>query len=101
MNFFDTVRQLQEETHGPTISARAHASGQLAYMDTEKSQSRQSRSSDHAQAAKSHRVASIMHGVAANHIGFVGGDEAKRSYHFIMAKHHEDLQRHHETLRTK
>jgi len=92
MNFFDTVRQLQEETPGPTHSARAHAHGQLAYMDSEKG--------DHTQAAKSHRVASIMHGVAANHLG-VGGDEAKRSYHFILAKHHEDLQKHHETLRTK
>ena len=87
MNFFETVRQLQED---PTHSARAHAHGQLAYMDSEKG--------DHTQAAKSHRTASIMHGVAANHLG-VGGDEAKRSYHFIMAKHHEDLQKHHETLR--
>ncbi len=92
---------IAEETPEPTISDRAYASGRSAYMDSEKSQSRQSRASDHAQAAKSHRVASIMHGVAANHIGFVGGDEAKRSYHFILAKHHEDLQRHHETLRTK
>ena len=89
MNFFETVRQLHED---PTHSARAHAHGQLAYMDSEKG--------DHTQTAKSHRVASIMHGVAANHLG-VGGDEAKRSYHSILAKHHEDLQKHHETLRTK
>lgn len=88
MNFFDTARQLQEE---PDHSARAHAHGQLAYMDSEKG--------DHTQAEKSHRVASIMHGVAANHLGV--GDEAKRSYHTIMAKHHEELQQHHRTSRTK
>ena len=89
MNFFDTARQLQED---PDHSARAHAHGKLAYVDTEKG--------DHTQAEKSHRVASIMHGVAANHLG-LGGDEAKRSYHTIMAKHHEELQQHHRTSRTK
>ena len=93
MNFFETVRQLQEETFGSMPADRAHAYSQLAYDASNKG--------DHTQAAKSHRAASIMHHSVLHHASYAhDSDEAKRGYHTIMAKHHEDLQKHHETHRT-